>query len=401
MEKLYYENQYIKEFTAEILEVLEINNQFHVLLDKTAFFPGGGGQFCDLGKIDTHEVIDVYEKENKVFHVLKNKPIKVHKVKCEINWDRREDGMHQHFAQHVLSGCFYTLFKTNTVSFHLGKESSTVDIQGTLTEDQIRKVEYFANNIISNDIKLEVLTPSKKELKKIWIRRDLPDTSDEIRIVKIGDLDSNACCGVHPKSTLDLKMIKIKRWEKNRGNTRIEFFAGKRAVDYVLKRDLILNDICKSLKCGEDEVIKSITNINDRIQEKIDENRKLEEIVSNYEIDNMIKEAKTINDIHIITKIYNDKSTKYVTKVASKITESKNAISLFGVINDDRVNLIYTSSKNISINMSDLLKDSIKLIDGNGGGSSFLAQGGGKNNGNLEVTLDYAFNKIKNLLLRK
>ena len=104
MEKLYYIDQYIKEFTAEIVEVLEVNNQFHVLLDKTAFFPGGGGQFCDLGKIDVHPVIDVYEKENKVYHVLEKKPIKIHKVKCEIDWSRREDGMHQHFAQHVLSG---------------------------------------------------------------------------------------------------------------------------------------------------------------------------------------------------------------------------------------------------------------------------------------------------------
>ena len=89
MEKLYYIDQYIKEFTAEIVEVLEVNNQFHVLLDKTAFFPGGGGQFCDLGKIDVHPVIDVYEKENKVYHVLEKKPIKIHKVKCEIDWRRR------------------------------------------------------------------------------------------------------------------------------------------------------------------------------------------------------------------------------------------------------------------------------------------------------------------------
>ena len=174
MEKLYYIDQYIKEFTAEIVEALEVNNQFHVLLDKTAFFPGGGGQFCDLGKIDVHPVIDVYEKENKVYHVLEKKPIKIHKVKCEIDWSRREDGMHQHFAQHVLSGCFYTLFKLNTVSFHLGKESSTVDIQGILTEDQIRKAEQFANEMISNDIKLELNTSNlAKELDFINPNNDI------------------------------------------------------------------------------------------------------------------------------------------------------------------------------------------------------------------------------------
>ena len=194
MEKIYYIDQYIKEFTAEIEEILEIDNKYHVLLNKTAFFPGGGGQFCDLGKIDVHNVIDVYEKEGKVYHVLEKKPIKIHKVKCEIDWERREDGMHQHFGQHVLSGSFFKLLNANTVSFHLGKETSTVDIQGILDENQIREVEYYANKMINKNIKVETLIPSKKDLKKIWIRRDLPNTSEEIRIVRIGELDSNACC---------------------------------------------------------------------------------------------------------------------------------------------------------------------------------------------------------------
>lgn len=398
MEKLYYIDQYLREFTAEIIDILEIDNKFHVLLDKTAFFPGGGGQFCDLGKIDSHNVIDVYEKEDKIYHVLDKKPIKIHNVKCEIDWNRREDGMHQHFAQHVLSGCFYNLFKSNTVSFHLGQESSTVDIQGILTEEQIREAELYANSVISDDIKLEVLTPSRKDLKKIWIRRELPDTSNEIRIVKIGELDSNACCGVHPRSTLDLRMIKIKRWEKNRGNTRIEYYAGKRAINYMLKRDLILDNICKSLKSGEDEVINGISNINERNQDLVNENKKLEEIISNNEVKNMIEESFKINGVYVIKKIYNAKSIKYVSKVISKITENENAVVLTGVINENKVNLIYGSSKCLDVDMNTLLKDSIKLVDGNGGGNRFLAQGGGKNNGNLESTLDYAFNKIKNLL---
>ena len=252
--------------------------------------------------------------------------------------------------------------------------------------------------MISNDIKLEVLTPSKKDLKKIWIRRDLPDTSAQIRIVKIGDLDSNACCGVHPRSTLDLRLIKIKKWEKNRGNTRIEFFAGKRAINYILKRDLILNDICKRLKSGEEEVIRGIINVNDKIQEITNENKKLETIVSNYEIKDMINRSTKINDIYIIKNIYTDKSIKYISKVVSKITENDNFIVLLAVINDDKANLVYASSKNLKVKVNDLLKDSIKLIDGNGGGTPFMAQGGGKNNGNIENTLNYALSKLEKFI---
>lgn len=399
MEKLYYSDQYIKEFTAEIEEILEIDNKFHISLNKTAFFPGGGGQFCDLGKIDVHDVIDVYEKNGKVYHVVEKKPIKIHKVKCAIDWKRREDGMHQHFAQHVLSGCFYTLFKTNTVGFHLGKEISTVDIEGILSPEQIRQAENYANEIISENIELETLLPSKKELKKIWIRRDLPDTADEIRIVKIGDLDSNACCGVHPKSTLDLRMIKIKRWEKNKGATRIEFLAGQRAVDYSLKRDLCLTDICRYLRCGDEEAIKGINNLHERLEEALSSNRKLEEEVANYEIKDIIATSNKVREICVVKKIYNNENLKYVSKVASKIAEVENTVALIGIKNEDKVNVIFSCAKNLSkLNMNNLLKDTMTLVDGRGGGSSILAQGGGKNNGNLESAIDYAFSKLEKLI---
>lgn len=396
MEKLYYIDQYIRNFTAEIEEILEIDNKYHILLNKTAFFPGGGGQFCDLGKIDINNVTNVYEKNGKVYHVLEKRPIKIHKVKCEIDWERRIDGMHQHFGQHVLSGSFFKLLNANTVSFHLGKEISTVDIQGTLSEEDIRKVEKYANEMISEDIKVETLTPSKKELKKIWIRRDIPNTDEEIRILKIGDLDSNACCGVHPKSTLELRMIKIKKWEKNKGATRIEFLAGKRAINYSLSRDFYLTNICRYLSCNEQESINGIKNIYDKLENIIQVNRRLEDELTTYEISDMIKNSFKLDNISIIKKIYNNKNIKYISKVASKITENENTIALLGLITEGKVNIIFASSNDIKgINMNNLLKDSIILVDGKGGGNTFLAQGGGKNNGNLESLLDYALLKIQ------
>lgn len=400
MEKLYYKDQYIREFTAEIKEILQIDNKYHILLDKTAFFPGGGGQFCDLGKIGVHDVINVYEKEEKIYHIVEQKPIKIHKVKCFINWDRREDGMHQHFGQHILSGCFYTLFKLNTTGFHLGREVSTVDIQGKISAQQIMEIEKYANDIINKNIHMEVLIPSKKELKKIWIRRDLPDTDSDIRIVKIGDLDSNACCGVHPKSTLDIRMIKIRKWEKNKDSTRIEFLAGKRAIDYCLKRDSYLDNICKYLSCSDEESINGIKNIYEKLEDISKKNNELEKAISDYEIKEMISSSDKIKNVSIVRKIYENKNIKYISKLASKITDMQNTIALIGVKNEDKINMVFASSKNIKeISMNNLLKDAMTLVDGNGGGSMHLAQCGGKNNGNLEISIDYAFKKInKNII---
>ena len=398
MEKLYYLDRYIKEFTAEILEVKEVDGRYHVTLDKSAFFPGGGGQPGDTGIIEDNKVIDVYEENGIIYHVVEKKPLKIHRVKCKIDWEKRYDGMQQHLGQHVLSGCFYSLFNANTVSFHMGSESSTVDIEGFLEESKIREAERLANEIINEDIEVEFLTPSKSELKKIKIRRALPKTDDAITIVKIGDLDINACCGVHPKSTLDLRMIKIKRWEKHKGATRIEFLAGKRAIDDSLRRDNIISTICKSMKCGESEILNIISKSTEEIKEYQNENRMLKVELSKYEIKEMIESADKIGDISVIKKIYEKSDLKHIGKIAEKLVENEKTIALFAVKSVDKSNLIFASSKdNKNVDMNELLKDAITLIDGRGGGSKFLAQGGGKKSNNLESTIDYAFMKIKNI----
>lgn len=399
MRKIYYEDQYKKEFVAEVEAIEEIDDKYHVKLNETAFFSGGGGQQNDLGFIEKIPVVDVYEKNGEVYHVLEKKLIKIHRVKCSIDWARRLDGMQHHLGQHVLSGCFYQLFNANTVSVHVGKEIATVDIQGILTEEQIRQAEIKANDCIRENIKVEMLTPTKSELKKIKIRRDLPNTNDEIRIVKIGDLDINACCGVHPSSTLDLGIIKIKKWQKHKGNTRIEYLVGNRAFNDYLKVDNFSNDICKYLSCGKDDVINTINNLSNHIKELSDENKSLNIKLSDYQIIEMLESSEKIKDISIIKNIYKDTDMKNLIKLADRITERSKAIVLFALVQDDKANMIFKSSAQVKdVSMNDLLKDAISLIDGRGGGSHNQAQGGGKNNSNLKSAMEYAVMKINKQL---
>ncbi|MEG2288781.1 MAG: DHHA1 domain-containing protein [Clostridium sp.] len=396
MEKIYYNDQYIKDFVAEVDKVEEKDGKFHVVLDKTAFFPGGGGQFCDLGMIENEKVIDVYEEEGVIYHVLEKKPMKIHRLKCSIDWERRRDGMDQHLGQHILSGCFYKLFNANTVGFHMGREICTVDIEGILEEDKIREAEKAANLIISDDLKVEFLTPDKRELKKMGLRRALPNTNEEIRVVKIDDLDINACCGVHPSSTLELRMIKVRRWEKHKGATRIEYVAGKRAVEDSFKKDRFTTSVCRYLNSSEDEAINGIKNLNEKLKEALDKNKKITEEVAIYQVKEMIELGEKLGDVTVVKKIYDKEDVKHVSKVASKIVENSNTVVLMAVKAEDRANLIFAASKDFKgISMNELLKDAITLIDGKGGGSSHQAQGAGKNNNNLDSTLDYAINKIK------
>lgn len=171
MNKLYYENQYKKDFTAEIINILEKDNEFHVELDKTYFYPEGGGQPSDTGFIETSKVTYVYEDQGIIYHVVDKKPIKLKKTKCSLDWNRRFDHMQQHLGQHILSAAFLELFNVNTIAFHLGSENCTIDLDKPLTDAEIREAESLANKTILENINVEFLFPSKAELKKFHIKK--------------------------------------------------------------------------------------------------------------------------------------------------------------------------------------------------------------------------------------
>ena len=400
MEKLYYDDPYLRDFTAEIVNIEEHLGKFRVTLDKTAFFPGGGGQSCDTGMIGDHKVIDVYEENDIVYHIVEKKPIKIHNVKCNIDSERRTDGMCQHLGQHILSGCFFNLFNANTFAIHLGADVSTVDIYGVLTEEQIRTAERLANKVIEDALKVESFIPTKSELKKLTLRRALPNIKEDIRIVKIGDdFDINACCGLHPKSTLDLRLIKIKKFEKHKEGTRIEFLSGNRAVEDSYKKDEFQNSICKYLNCNENEAVNGIKNLNNNLKEVNQINKSLNITLANYQVKELIDNAETVGEFKIIKSIFDNENLKYINNLTSKLVETPNTITLMAVKSEDKVNLIFACTKGIKeIKVNEVLKDAISLIDGKGGGSPFMAQGAGKNNANLDGALDYAFNKIKEMI---
>lgn len=395
-EKLFYKDQYIKEFEGKVLEVTERDGKFHVFLDKTAFFPGGGGQASDLGTLDGKEVIDVIEEGDKIAHILNEKIEEGKVVKGIIDWNRRHDGMQQHLAQHVLSGCFFSMFNVNTAGIHLGHDVSTVDIIGNVSEDMIKKAEKRANEVIKENHKVNFIMTDREKAQAMGLRRDLATDDNSIRVVQIEDLDINACCGVHPSNTLELQMIKIKGWVPHKGNTRIEFLAGDRAVSYALDRDNILSEICKKLNTADNEAINRINNLNNDYAEVLEEKKKLKNELSKYEVQNLINSAEKSNDFIIISKIYENEDMKYLNKLATSLTEENNRVVLFAVKGKDKANLLFAVSKNLKEkNMGALVKETLALIDGKGGGSPLIAQGGGKNVENLEKAMEYALEKVR------
>lgn len=395
-ERLFYKNQYLIEFNANIIESKKVGDKFNLILDKTAFFPGGGGQNCDTGFIGLAEVIEVKEIDGNIVHILDKMPEKSKDVLCKINWERRKDGMYKHLGQHVLSGSFFTLFNKNTAGIHLGHDLSYVDIVGDVSRQEIVEAEMKANSIIDQDKKVEFIITERKNVQKYKLRRILQTEDKTIRIVKIQDLDINACCGVHPSTTKELDFIKITGSEKHKNNTRIFFRVGLNAVTNMLNRDIILTNVCNTLNAGEDDALNTLLNIIKSEKELKEENKKIKLSLIRYQLDDLFNNALTVNNIKLIQKDYDNEDKNYLNSIIKKIVEKENTVALITNKSQQKANIIFSCSKNLEfLKLNEILRESLKFINGKGGGSSTLSQGSGDNNDKLKEAVKYAVEKIK------
>ena len=230
-EKLYYIDSYMSEFSANVISVTEAEGAYEVVLDKTAFFPEEGGQSSDRGYIGESYVSYVYEKDGIIYHRVDAPPVGTD-VFCKIDFAERFDKMQQHTAEHILSGVIHALYGYNNVGFHLGEDIVTFDIDHPLTREQLDEVENLANRAVFETIKIETSFPDAAELENMFYRSKL-DLTENVRIVKIGDVDSCACCAPHVAYTGEVGLIKCLDFMHHRGGVRITMCAGARALtDY-------------------------------------------------------------------------------------------------------------------------------------------------------------------------
>lgn len=231
-EKLFYQDQYMRSFTARLQKSdRDEKDRFYVVLDQTAFYPSGGGQPHDIGTLNGVNVCDVEEVDGEVRHYLEE-PAEIHKeFTGEIDWNRRFDHMQQHTGQHILSAAFEEEFSYKTVSFHLGAEICSIDLEAeSLTDKEIGRVESIANNIILENRPVETRWVTEEELSNFALRKEV-SVSANIRLVIIPDFDYNGCGGTHPDSTGQINSVKILHWEKQKKNKiRVYFVCGSRVL---------------------------------------------------------------------------------------------------------------------------------------------------------------------------
>jgi len=234
-EKLYYSDSHMKSFTAKVLSCTEEKGRFAVVLDRTAFFPEGGGQSADTGKIGAATVLDAHEKNGDVIHYV-NLPLEIGaEAYCEIDWEQRFRRMQNHSGEHIVSGLVHAKYGFNNVGFHMGSGAVTIDFDGDLSREQLREIEVEANKAVARNLKIKTSFPHSEILSTLEYRSKL-ELTENVRIVEIEGVDVCACCAPHVYSTAEVGIIKILESERRRRGgegVRITMLCGLDAFDYL------------------------------------------------------------------------------------------------------------------------------------------------------------------------
>ena len=280
-EKLFYEDSYIKEFQARVLSCRERNGGYQAVLTRTAFFPEGGGQSADTGFLYTKEgeeirVTDVHEKDGVVYHHISQPVQEGTEVRGKLDFQERFSKMQQHTGEHILSGLVNRHFSYRNVGFHLGTQEVTMDYNGVLTEEDLRQIEYEANEAVAENIPVKVLYPSKEELKNITYRSKI-EIEGQIRIVQIPGYDSCACCAPHVKETGSVGLIKIVGAVHYKGGMRVSILCGFRALEDYRMKERNVAEISNLLSAKQEDTAQAVEHLGQELNRQKEKNKALQE----------------------------------------------------------------------------------------------------------------------------
>ncbi|MEK4260182.1 MULTISPECIES: DHHA1 domain-containing protein [Paenibacillus] len=367
--KLYYNSTYLTDWQTRVTETIEREDGLYVLLEETAFYPHGGGQPCDLGAIQGIPVLDVISEEELVLHKLERLPNE-ESVTCQIDWNRRFDHMQQHSGQHLLSAVCLEKHNFMTLSFHLGEDYCTIDIEvPELSADQLYSIEREVNRQIYLNHNILSYFVTGEEASQLKLVKQ-PKVTENIRIVEIKDVEYNACGGTHVSSTGEIGMIKLLKAEKIKANTRIYFKCGYRALEEFNTSQQILDTLSSKFKTGKDEII-------DRIEKWENEQKLLQaeiNLLKEKNDDYVLQELLNEQTGKMIAQVFEDKSLKDLQSLANKLTSKCDLPVLLATSAENKV--VFAQNGSTEISCGAFFKAHLGSYNGKGGGSDKLAQAG-------------------------
>jgi alanyl-tRNA synthetase len=402
-DRLYYHDSFLYEFEGEITEVVpaaEVNARHGVYLDRTAFYPTSGGQVHDTGWIspleqspdkDKLRVAEVVEEEDgRVVHYIEadKAPERGTRIRGVIDPARRRDHMQQHSGQHVLSAAFIRLFTMPTVSFHMGEEACSIDLDTPAIQPaQVDEVELLANQIIQENRPVEIRFVTQQTAQDLGLRKPPRSDKDELRLIDIQNFDLSACGGTHVANTGQIGSILLRKLEKVRQGSRVEFVCGQRAVKTARHDYLALTEAAGLFSGHIWDVPQQVKKSLEEIKTAGKAREHLLAELADLEASRLLAETSPQNQRKVVVRSYADRDLAYIRLLAQKLTRTElNVVALLAT-SADPVSIVFAQSKGMPFDMSALLKEAVAKLGGRGGGSKDMAQGGVSSAVNLDTMI--------------
>jgi len=395
-DRLYYHDSFLYAFDAQV-EAIPENPRPAVILDRTAFYPTSGGQVFDTGAISTGtnedlNVTEVVEAEDgRVIHYLEAPPKNIGpgtKIHGQIDPTRRRDHMQQHTGQHVLSAAFVRLYGMPTVSFHMGNDYCSIDLDTpTLTKDQVEQAERLANEIILENRPVQIRFVTRDAAGKLGLRKIPPAERDELRLIDIHEFDLNACGGTHVNQTGQIGCILLRKTEKTRQGWRVEFVCGKRAVAIARRDYSTLVESGGLLSSHIWDVPQQVRKVQEESRSLRKAREQVLEEVADLYATRLVAETLESAGRKIVVRVFPDRDLSFIKLLGQRIVrQSSAAVALLGTTSDPAA-LVFAQSVGQPFDMGALMKEALARLGGRGGGSKDMAQGGPRQADGVEAAL--------------
>lgn len=396
-ERLYYQDSFLKEFDAQVLSAKEEGGRWRVILDRTAFYPSSGGQPFDTGKLGDAFVVEVVDAgDHEVVHFT-DRALPLGPVHGRIDWERRFDHIQQHSGQHLLSAAFIELFKMPTVSFHLGREICTIDLEAPSVEQRhLEAAERLANQIIFEDRPLKIFFGTASELAAAGVRKEV-DREGVLRAIEVEGFDRQPCGGTHVSRTGQVGMILLRKVEKVKGNWRVEFVCGFRAMRAARSDATLLGESARLLSCAAPEVPDMVARALEERQSGYHARQRLTEQLAEVQALMLLAtEGRVGKDGRpgFVSQILEDPDPSYMRLVATKIVGQAN---MRAILATRAGHVIFAQSSGLNGDMNLLLRECLATANGKGGGTRDFAQGSLPDPTRVESVLELALQRLDKL----
>jgi len=390
-ERLYYPDSFLFEFSAKVAEVRAHDGQAAVVLDRSAFYPAGGGQPCDTGWLRLESgrvrIVDVVEAEDgSVLHLVEPAAAqgieRGARVQGTIDADRRRDHMQQHSGQHVLSAAFLELFQMPTVSFHLGEETCTIDLETpALTDEQLQRAESLANAVIRESRPVEIRFATPEEARRLGARKFNAEDHQQLRLIVIRDLDITGCGGTHVGNTGQIGAVLLRKAEKVKQGMRVEFVCGERAVRTARRDYATLAEAAGVYSTHLREVPQQVRKSQEEIKALQRTNRQLQEELAELHAARLLAAAAPHGKAKLVSSVFAERDAVFIKLVAQKIIglaleTGSVAVILLGGLGGAQPALVFAQTTGGPYDMGKLMKEVVASLGGRGGGNKEMAQGG-------------------------